>query len=106
MMDNFTLAQIAVLVMEQFLIMVGYTPSGGWDFYDTNCFRQFGEHIVISTCGRATPIAERDVDVLWGLFCDYMTEHNSLASAVKFAPYNIERYDYADGTFIYISVSQ
>ena len=105
-MNDELIANVAVSTIADFFLSNGYIPSGGWDFNDPNCFKQYGPHIVITACGRATESAILDVDVLWEKFVDYILQHNSHITAVKFSPFKMERYDYPEASYLYLSLAQ
>ena len=104
-MNDELIANVAVSTIETFMLSNGIAPSVDWDINCSDCFRQYYGHLVITVCGRALVNADRDIDVLWEKFVNFILKNNSHFSAVKFSPYNLERYEHSEATYIYLSVS-
>ena len=99
------ICSVAISVIELFMKVHGYESSSGWDINAPECFKDYGEHYVITVGGHALDNAELDVDILWDKFTRYVMELNKQPSAIKFAPYNLERYDHPEATYIFLSIS-
>ena len=104
-MNDEAIVETAVTILSLFLWSNGYAPSGDWDINCSDCFRQYGSHIVITVCGRALINADRNVDSLWEKFVDYILKNNSHISNIKFSPYDLEKYSHTADEYIYLSVS-
>jgi hypothetical protein len=105
MMDEHLLDQIAVRVVESWLLLMGFQLAGGWDESDINCRREYGPH-VIWTVSAFTP-GVVDADFLAAEFSDYLSARNQLASCIKFQFYDIGIYPRVNGgTFVYASICQ
>ena len=105
MRDINIIAAVAVSMIETFMRLNGFEPSGGWDINYPECFRAYGEHCVITVCGHALCNTEFVTMSLWDKFTQYVIAHDKLPSAIKFAPYNLERYDHPEATYIILSVA-
>ena len=107
MNNKFLLAQLAVNIMQAFLVMNGFVYSGGFDIEDSNCYREIGPHVVITICGCATDDADLCADSLWVKFLAYLEYINALPGTfAKFAPYDLRIFDYPEAHYVYISLSQ
>lgn len=101
---------IALRVVETWLLLLGFTPSAGWDPDDLNCVRDYGPHRVWTIQAKVPPeqVDTLDLDTLDKSFREYISAHNAAPTAVKFEPYGMEVYvcPCGCGTFLYTSIYQ
>ncbi|MEA4895241.1 MAG: hypothetical protein VB064_08255 [Oscillospiraceae bacterium] len=99
---------IALNVVQAWLLMMGFTPSNGWDSDDPNCVRDCGPHRIYTIVGKASPdMADSlDLDALKESLSNYLKRHNKAPTAAKFQPYDIEAYycPCGCGTFLYVTI--
>lgn len=106
MMSENIQTQLAVHILEVWLLMLGFQPSVDWDENDTNCYRQYGSHCIWTVSAHIT--APYDFDALWDAFQEYLYKHNALPDAVKFQPYDLTIYSCpcGCGEYLYASIYQ
>ena len=102
------LDRIAYNVAETWLLQRGFIPSAGWDPDDPLCVRDYGPHRVWTIKARIPVELVDEIDTvdLMNDFRAYLIQHNTLPTAIRFQPYNLEVYacPHGYGTFLYISL--
>ncbi len=102
-MSEAFLTQIARNVLAGFLLMLEIVPSEG----DDTLVQDFGYHRVYTLSAKVPPSMEAiNPALLFALLRLYISNHNALATAVQFHPYNTELYECpcGCGTFLYVSI--
>jgi len=96
---------IAVRLLEIFIILMGFTPTGDWDENDPSCRRDYGPHRVYTLCGRTQK--EFDIEELSTLLGLYLESINKVFVNVRFHIYDIDAYKrpYGRSAYIYVSIS-
>ncbi len=102
------LDRIAYNVAETWLLQRGFIPSDGWDPNDPQCVQNYGPHRVWTIQARIPVGLVDKIDTvdLMNDFRAYLIQHNTLPTAIRFQPYNLEVYacPCGCGTFLYISL--
>ena len=91
-MDQYLLTLTAVRVLEFFLLMLGFQPTGYFDQDDPACLRDYGPHRVWTLQAHIPDGVYVDRHDLLKSLTDHLDEQAELPSAVRFRAYNIELY--------------
>lgn len=104
-MNHSILTAIARNVISGFLLTLGMTPSMGKDTLDV---KDYGPHRVFTQQARVpeTMAASIDPAEILDKLVVYLFHHNTLPTATRFYPYNVECYicPCGCGTFLYVSI--
>lgn len=91
MANELILMQIAVRVLEVWLLSLGFQPTGDFDPYDN--VRDFGPHRVFIVQARIPDGVSVDRFVLLDHLQHYLDEQARLPGAMRFNAYDIELYE-------------
>lgn len=104
-MPEYIRTQIAVHILEVWLLSLGFQPTGYFDPDDPECIRNYGPHRVYTVQAQVPAGSIVDPQILLDHLQQYLDEQAALPGAERFNAYDIERYasPYC-GNYIFVSI--